>query len=246
MNENVKPQLYTPVGPDDADQVANDRTFEVESHGAYLTKLEDATGLPILAPIMTLPDTGKKRGGCHVCLPYFGADVTGRPQHGFGRDLEWRLEETDEKTATYFETDVPGWEGFRAQLEYASEERMFTMKLTIFNGGVEARRVSPGFHPYFAVSSATVELDGETVSVNEYGEARFIEGSTHTLTTPSHQLTLHSEELQTWAIWSDRMGDYFCVEPTFRGPSHAAGTEPLDGELIAPGEERLYTFTISW
>ena len=222
------------------------KSFDVSPEGAYLTRLEDDTGLPILAPQALLGEAQKRRGGCHVCLPYFGPDALGRPQHGFGRDLEWRIEENEGSTTAYFETEVPGWEGFRAQIDYTAGERDFTMKLRVFNGGTEPQRVSPGFHPYFALSSNTAEFDGAPLNANEFGEAQFVEGSTHTFKTDTHTLTLHSDELTTWALWSDRVGDYFCVEPTFRGPSHAAGTEPLDGELIAPGEERLYTFTISW
>ena len=222
------------------------KRFEVNPHGAYLMRLDDDNGDHILAPFDKLGPAEKTRGGCHVCLPYFGPDTSGRPQHGFGRDLEWRIEENGGTTTAYFESDVPGWEDFQAQIDYVGGHQEFTMKLTVFNGGSEPRRVSPGFHPYFAVSDATVELDGQEVSVNEYGEAQYLEGPTHILKTSSRDLRLHSDELQTWAVWSDRLGDYFCVEPTFRGPSHAAGTEPLDGEILAPGEERSYSFTISW
>lgn len=222
------------------------RTYDVDPQGAYLTRLVDSKGMPILAPLTTIESTGKKRGGCHVCMPYFGADVNGRPQHGFGRDLEWHIEAGEYSTCAYFEADVPGWEGFRAQLEYTPSHDRFTMKLTVFNGGVETLRVSPGFHPYFALTSNTAEFDGAPLNANEFGEASFVEGSTHVLKTDTHTVTLHSDELQTWALWSDRLGDYFCVEPTFRGPSHAAGIEPLDGELLAPGEERAYSFSISW
>lgn len=222
------------------------KQFEVSSDGAYVTHLNDENGSAILAPLSILGPEAKKRGGCHVCLPYFGADAAGRPQHGFGRDLSWRIEENNRVISAYFETDVPGWSGFRAQIDYTAGVREFAMELKVFNGGTEARRVSPGFHPYFALEGNDIELDGRRVKANEFGEAQFIEGPTHTLVTGTHSFTLHSDELQTWALWSDRLGDYFCVEPTFRGPSHEAGTEALDGELLAPGEERYYRFTIQW
>lgn len=222
------------------------KQYEVQSKGAYLMFLNDESGTPILAPLEQLGSEQKNRGGCHICLPYFGADATGRPQHGFGRDLDWRIEETGSQTSAYFETDVPGWEGFRAQIDYVPDERSFAMRLKVFNGGSESRRVSPGFHPYFALGGNEFELDGQVLHANGFGEAQFIEGPIHHLKIDAHELTLRSDELQTWALWSDRLGDYFCVEPTFRGPSHEAGTEALDGELLAPGEERQYTFTIQW
>jgi len=220
--------------------------FDVQEKGAYLARLDDEQGRPILARFAHVGEASKARGGSHVCLPYFGPDALGRPQHGFGRDLEWRIEPADNGAMTYFEQEVPGWEGFRAQIEYMYGDKTFEIKLTAFNGGSVALRISPGFHPYFALASNTAELDGVSLNANEHGEATFIEGPTHTLKTDTHELTLHSEELQTWAVWSDRLGDYFCVEPTFRGPSFAAGTEPLDGEVLAPGEERSFAFTISW
>ena len=220
--------------------------FEVDPQGAYVTRLCDEDGRDILAPYTIIEETQKKRGGCHVCLPYFGPDVAGRPQHGFGRDLKWRVEKTQTSVVAYFDTDVPGWEGFRAKIEYQEGVRLFSMKLTVFNGSSEVLRVSPGFHPYFALSSNAAELDGAPINANGFGEAQFIEGPTHTFKTDTHELTLHSDELQTWALWSDRQGDYFCVEPTFRGNSFAAGSEPLDGEVLQPGEERSYSFTIAW
>lgn len=223
------------------------KQFEIDASGAYVRFLNDENGQPIFAPLTRRGPDQKKRGGCHVCLPYFGADAGGRPQHGFGRDLEWRIEEREDgSVSAFFDTDVPSWEGFRAQIDYLYSERSFTMRLKAFNGSNEARRVSPGFHPYFALQSNEFVFDGNVFQANEFGEAEFVEGPAHTLRIDERELTLHSSELQTWALWSDRLGDYFCVEPTFRGPSHEAGTEPLDGELLAPGEERYYRFTIQW
>ena len=223
------------------------KQFEIDAGGAYVRFLNDENGQPIFAPLTRLGPDQKKRGGCHVCLPYFGADVSGRPQHGFARDLEWRIEEREDgSVSAFFDTDVPLWEGFRAQIEYTAGERQFAMELKVFNGSTEARRVSPGFHPYFALEGNDFELDGRRLKANEFGEAQFIEGSSHHFETSTHTLILHSDELQTWALWSDRLGDYFCIEPTFRGPSQEAGTEPLDGEQLLPGEERSYRFTIRW
>lgn len=223
--------------------------FTIDPHGAYLTKLVDQQGRPIIFEWTEID--GKTRGGCHVCLPNFGPDASGvLRQHGFGRDVTWEV--TREETAVTeltMPTEPGAYENLQAGLRYAYGTEggsHLTMSLAMHNNGAEPLRVAPAFHPYFAVPSGeSVRLNGQEIDIAQYADTEFIEGTTHELSIGERTLRLHSDQLTTWALWTDGKGDYFCVEPTLAGPSFQQEA-PGDDELLAPGQLRTYEFRIYW
>ncbi|HEU0266718.1 MAG TPA: hypothetical protein VFQ70_03750, partial [Candidatus Saccharimonadaceae bacterium] len=199
-------------------------------------------------------EKGKYRGGCHVCLPNFGPDLTGTlSQHGFGRSIEWERNFNDEPDAVALTMplvgdDYPDYAGLRAELRYATSDAggpHTTLQLNVSNEGSDILRVAPAFHPYFAKGPEdTVWLDGQKLGLAELSEAQFCSGPDHTLVIGGRELRLASEQLQEWAIWTDAPDKYICVEPTLVGPSFSRAGAPDPRELLAPGDIRTYEFQI--
>lgn len=217
--------------------------------GAWLTNLSDDNG-DILFPkrTLTLVDGDKKvRGGMHVCLPNFGpGGESGLPQHGFGRELNWKVVARDDEMVTLQITDVPeSYNELWSQLTYRLEEVSIKAELEVKNSGSSPLRLAPAFHPYFMTYGREVIIDGELQDLNELGEARFISSGDHQLQLASRKITVSSEGLPTWAAWTDQLGHYICVEPSLDGFSfneHAA----TDDEMLAPGQRKTVSCTIRW
>lgn len=224
--------------------------FAVDKQGAYLTELYDRTGKAVLFPRTDLE--GKTRGGCHVCLPNFGPDASGRlAQHGFGRTLDWKSAASEEPGVAdlYLPAGTDEYAGLKAALHIAVGDEggdHLTMRLDVGNHGAEPLRVAPGFHPYFAVSEGdSVQLDGIPLDLTALADTEFVDGSSHELVIGGRRLRLHSDELQRWAVWTDQRGGYVCVEPTLAGPTFL-NNEPLDTEMLAPDAVQSYEFRIHW
>ena len=81
-------------------------------------------------------------------------------------------------------------------------------------------------------------------TLDEYAIARFIDGNVQYLTTAGRNLTLRSDQLTCWAIWTDRLGNYICVEPTFCG--NAFVDRVAQPHTLGANREQLYDFTIDW
>lgn len=224
------------------------RGFSIDPHGAYLTQLHTSEGQPILFDRTTID--GKTRGGCHVCLPNFGPDSSGElAQHGFGRTVDWQVVRDEGDVVELRMPQVEGdYAGLEASMIYAydADASRCTMRLEVSNSGTTPLRVAPAFHPYFAVGEdEPVRLNGELLDTSAYEGTEFVEGISHELAIGERQLTLESDELTTWALWSDNRGGYFCVEPSEAGPSFI-NDSPRPDELFAPGEQWSYEFRISW
>ena len=223
----------------------SDTTFAIDTAGAYVTKLA-ADGQPILFTRQRIGD--KLRGGSHVCLPNFGPDVSGElAQHGFGRVVDWKLTKDEPNIKELTLPSIAGvYTGLQATLRYDCSESGMLMRLTVVNTGRQPLRVAPAFHPYFAVpDESDVQLNGELLDLSTYAGTEYIKGTRQTLQVGERTLTLHSDELTTWALWTDQAAGYFCVEPSLRGQSFRR-SEPDTEELLQPDEQRTYDFRISW
>jgi galactose mutarotase-like enzyme len=223
--------------------------FTVDSNGAYLVSLTDAKGVPILFERAELD--GKRRGGSHVCLPYFGPDAVGElPQHGFGRDVTWQVEVSEDRrtaTCSYVHTEAGLFYGLEATLVYelASDGRSLMTKLRVRNGGEAPFSLSPGFHPYFVVQPDALMLNGEAVDYVAYEPFRELPGQgVMMLETGMHTVTVESKTMPYMIVWSDARGEYLCVEPTAAGNVFDASRS--DATPLLPGESRQYSYCISW
>jgi D-hexose-6-phosphate mutarotase len=217
--------------------------------GAWLTNLSDDNG-DILFPKRTiaLVDESKKvRGGMHVCLPNFGpGGKSGLSQHGFGRELEWKVIARDDAMVALELTKAPDpYRGLRSQLTYHLSESSLTVQLDVKNNGNSALRLAPAFHPYFMTYGGEVAIDGQVQDLNELGEAQFITDGNHELQLESRKITISAESLPTWATWTDQLGHYVCVEPSLDGFSFNEH-ETTDEEMLVPGQTKTVSCTIAW
>lgn len=224
------------------------KQFSVDSEGAYLVNLCDKAGKPILFPRATIG--GKRRGGAHVCSPYFGPDAAGvLPQHGFGRDVEWDITVQGDREiiCTYQENSDELFAGLHATIAYklSEDSNSFSTTLIVTNNGYKTFPVTPGFHPYFAVDSNDVRLNGEQVSLADFEPFKEFPGNqAMTVESGGRAVTVSSETLQHMVVWTDLRGEYLCVEPTLAGNAFDS-TKP-DIHLLQPTEVVVCAYSLAW
>ena len=78
----------------------------------------------------------------------------------------------------------------------------------------------------------------------EFNVAKFIEGEMHELSLAGRMLQLHSDNLTQWALWTDELADYFCIEPTRAG--NAFAEQMANADTLLPGAAQTYSFTLQW
>jgi galactose mutarotase-like enzyme len=220
----------------------------ISTDGGYVTNLADNRG-DILFPkrlIQGADGTEKTRGGCHVCLPNFGpGGASGLAQHGYGRTSVWSIDEQSAASVSLVCAGQGDYESMISRLHYEVHERVFAMTLTLINEGSGSLNVSPAFHPYFMRGSGSIILNDTTYDdFAEFADTIFIDGTRQRLKTPDRTLHVQSEKLSRWAVWTDQLGDYICVEPTQSG--YAFAEDIARADRLAAGESRTYSCQISW
>lgn len=223
----------------------------VDPLGAWLTNLSDDNG-DVLFPRRQLQagDGSKKtRGGCHVCLPNFGpGGESSLPQHGFGRTALWDIVDQSKSTVTVrLVGGATSYEALESVLTYDLGVASIRMTLGLTNTGDMALRIAPAFHPYFVLGNeeGQVQIDEQRHDLDDLAGTLFEGGTEKKIVTQRRTFAVKSTGLSTWALWTDRLGSYVCVEPTFDGNAFVNG-QPAAGELLAPGHEATYSMTISW
>ena len=222
-------------------------TVTITTDGAYITNLADERG-DVFYPLqqLTAPDGERKtRGGCHVCLPNFGpGGASGLAQHGFGRTSQWQVVEHTSDRVEIMLKGNGAYAGLESRLVYTAAEHQLAMQLTLVNVGEDELLVAPAFHPYFAYDGALV-LDGQPLAdLTPLTETIFVDGSTRQLATGRRTITLQSEGLPRWAVWTDGLGSYLCVEPTHSGNSFA--DNPTHAAALVPGQTARYGVRVGW
>lgn len=223
----------------------------VDPNGAWLTNLSDDNG-DILFPkrLLIAPDGSQKaRGGCHVCLPNFGpGGESNLPQHGFGRTLLWEVgTQLDNRIELELVGGSKEYETLCSTLIYEVHEGSITIVLRVENNGAQPLRVAPGFHPYFSLRPDEVEIEvtGEKFNLAELPGTLYREGQKQKLVTAKRTITISSKNLSTWAVWTDQLGSYVCVEPTSGG--NAFLDDQSNGTIaLEQGSHVQYSATITW
>ena len=222
-------------------------TATITTDGAYITSLADEHGdVFYLLQQLTTPDGERKtRGGCHVCLPNFGpGGASGLAQHGFGRTSQWQVVEQASDRVELVLQGSDAYAGLESRLVYIVAEHQLAMQLTLVNVGEDELLVAPAFHPYFAYDSALV-LDGQPLAdLTPLAETIFVDGPTRQLATGRSTITLQSEGLPRWAVWTDELGPYLCIEPTHSGNSFA--DSPAHATVLVPGQTARYGVRVGW
>lgn len=225
---------------------------EIDSNGAYLTNLT-IRGADLLFPAQQIGE--KTRGGIPVCAPIFGpGDSVGLKQHGFARDIGWKVRNSSDDEATLDciaaqYPDIPhAYQGCVMTLTVKLRENLLAAELAVKNEGNEAFVCSPGFHPYFAVDDATKVTVGGAVnrsfSADELAATQFLPQHQQQVTVKLQEylVTISSSSLQQYAVWSANPDRYICVEPTWAG--NLAGQAEMP--LLQPGEQKNFAMSLRW
>jgi galactose mutarotase-like enzyme len=221
----------------------------INPEGAWVETLT-AGGQTLLFPksdLITKAGETKTRGGMHVCLPNFGpGGESGLAQHGFGRTSTWSVIQRDESSVLLELAATNEYAGLVAKLEYRAERDSLVARLSLTSRGSVPLRVAPGFHPYFALepSETAVTVNKEVFKLNEIAGTEYRDADSAELLTAKRRITLTTENLSTWAIWTDQLGNYACVEPTFGGNRFLEPDQP--DEQLAPGETKTYSVHLKW
>ncbi|MDP3999880.1 MAG: hypothetical protein Q8Q11_00365 [bacterium] len=199
------------------------------------------------------PDTqryGSRRGGCPILFPIAGKferELPGveLPQHGFGRDLPWAVEQSDErgivlalesneKTAAIYRYP------FRARYSVTTIDSGLIQRLEVENRGTEPMPLAPGFHPYFRVEDARkrdIEIDFEDYSSgvfsHDQSETYDSQEVVHAHIPGTGTVQLVSEGFPFWTLWTEPGRDFVCIEPRFRAKDL---DDPKERLTIEPGE----------
>ena len=223
-------------------------TAMIETNGAVVSALYDGEGAVLFSrgSLENAQGDKKQRGGCHVCVPNFGpGGASGLSQHGFGRELAWGVAaQTDTSLELLLTTTDETYRGLTARLNYHLQETSFLMELTLTNSGDTPLAVAPAFHPYFAHAGA-VELNETALDLAALEGTEFVRGDHQTLAVAGRTLTLTSENLPVWAVWTDQLADYVCVEPSHSGNSFVETTHGTPRQL-ANAETARYSCAIDW
>ena len=219
----------------------------VNPEGAWVEEFS-TNGLPVFFPRTQLAsDSGeqKTRGGMHVCLPNFGPSTSHNlPQHGFGRTSTWKVTRQSSRSVELRLLNPPvNYEALESSLVYTLEDGL-EATLTLRNQGRTSLRVAPGFHPYFFLEeSETAVLVNDTVyKLAELGGTEFTSSKKASLKTANYEIEINQNNLETWAIWTDQLANYVCVEPTYGGNRFLETSSP--DEFITPGEEKSFNCLI--
>lgn len=220
----------------------------IDPQGAYLTNLSDDLGDIIFPKRIIKNEIGEKktRGGCHVCLPNFGpGGESGLPQHGFARDMAWEVtDSTDSSVLLTLKNGQEGYDALESVLTYQLSDKGLLVTLEATNNGDMPLRVAPAFHPYFYAQGNEVMINGAPIKKADLVDTVFEQGDEQTVMQGNRLLTLTADNLPLWALWTDELGQYVCIEPTFDG--YAFLKKASDGEMLAHDMSKTYQMTLAW
>jgi len=239
----------------------------VPHRGAIVTSLAVGPRQILYLDRETFKDPAKNvRGGIPVLFPFAGKLNDGRfqpagttmNQHGFGRNLPWRLVE---QLPELVRVALLSGNETRSQYPYkfVAEQSLMVLphglqlELLICNMDTQPMPVSPGWHPYFSCPAnqkekITTSVPGLDISQFS-GEKEFDFGAVAPqngrasfripgLGTIALSFNPRMRHLQFWSLAGK---DFVCIEP-FTGPNNTINTnQRID---IPPGEARTFWMRI--
>lgn len=92
--------------------------------------------------------------------------------------------------------------------------------------------VAPGFHPYFKVGNdfEVIGLDFGDFSLED---TYFLDAEEISFKGEAYKIKITSQNFHKFAIWTDFLDDYRCVEPCYNGKSFVKGGNP---KILKAGE----------
>ncbi len=249
--------------------------------GAIVTSFRSANRELLYLDEATFNDASKNvRGGIPVLFPTPGKLVGDRwsyaqhsgelAQHGFARNLPWRIAASDEASAVLVLNSNEStrraypWD-FEAQLTYTVAPSALSIGFTVRNTSAASMPFAFGLHPYFLVrdKAAARIPTGATRAFDNVSKAT-VPFRGFDLTQPEVDLHLldhdgtrgelalgdgaritidTSPEFIRWVVWTVSGKDYVCLEP-WTAPGNALNTG--EGILVLePQASHTLTVTIT-
>ncbi len=205
----------------------------VSEQGGAVTSLTDQ-GRTVFATQFRDP-SGKLRGGCHVCAPWFGTSEFSARKHGHVRDLVG--DGDSHKNIAIVEFSREANAQYPWGMEYGTRTIIHESGLVEFMAGMrrindgnqKAAPANPAFHPYFACSDAN-QVSVIANYVRETGFSAKARGVplTHdrrvVIEMPDRYIEMHlggafMMRRHPWIfLWTDSPREYVCVEPVLYDP----------------------------
>lgn len=193
----------------------------INTNGGYVERLVDNKEEIIYEEYKYISKEGKEksRGGIFACIPNFGVDnITSENKHGYGREKDWCV---IKKTADSVVMELDGdreYEKLKSYISYQVLDKSLKVDLVLENQGKDILNIAPAFHPYFK-TDGKILLDNKEYSKEELGDTVFIDTDKFQFKTGERELSIKTDNINTFALWTDDLDRYFCVEPTYNGVS---------------------------
>lgn len=204
------------------------------TEGAYIENFS-CDGKDVFFPKFETEIKGKKktRGGCHPCLPSFGpSEINDLKDHGYGRDYEWEIAEKSSSKLVLKLEGKCGYEGMDSFISYELLEDGLFAEIEMLNKSEKDLPVAPGFHPYFKVGN-DFDVDGLDFGDFNLEDTYFLDASEVSFKGEAYKIKITSQNFHKFAIWTDFLDDYRCVEPCYNGKSFVKGGNP---KILKAGE----------
>lgn len=202
--------------------------LQVNTNGAYIEKFT-YDGDDVFYPKFEREIKGKKktRGGSHSCLPSFGpSQINDLKDHGYGRDCEWEIKEIGEDTIELYLAGRCGYEGVDSFIKYALGDDYLFAEIRMVNNSDKDQPVAPGFHPYFKAGES-FKVEGLDFGDFNLEDTYFLDASEVKFRAENFNIKITSDNFHKFAIWTDFLEDYRCVEPCYNGKSFIKGGDPF-------------------
>lgn len=211
--------------------------LSLNSDGAYIEKFS-YDKKDIFFPKFETEITGKKktRGGSHPCLPSFGpSEINDLKDHGYARNRDWDLVEKSDKKVLLSLAGECGYEGMDSFISYEVLDDGLAAEIKMVNKSLKDLPVAPGFHPYFKVGE-DFKVEGLDFGDFNLEDTYFLDSSEISFKGESFPIKITSENFHKFAIWTDFIDSYRCVEPCYNGKSFLEGGKPY---ILKSGETFL-------
>lgn len=237
------------------------------ARGALVTSLEVKGRELLYLDEETLEDPAKSvRGGIPLLFPFAGsldnhyAEAAGAriPQHGFGRNAEWRVLERT-AGAIRLEMEIAPkvlaiwpW-AMRVEHHFLLTDSGMHLELMVWNRGTRPMPLSPGWHPYFRCEPHQKQFVTGDFLGTEPGNLHDLDEVNYGLVPPADacaeflipglgNLRLRfAPRMRHLQIWSIPGRPFVCLEPFWGAPN----TLNTPAALVVPaGEARSIWFRV--
>ena len=216
-------------------ELKNNKTkLMIDTNGAYITEFTH-DGKDVFFPKFETEIKGKKktRGGSHPCLPSFGpSEINDLKDHGYGRDNNWEIDQKSDRKVLLKLAGSCGYEGMDSFITYDLGEKSLLAEIKMVNNSSKDLPVAPGFHPYFRAGE-DFKVYGLDFGDFNLEDTYFLDASELSFKAENFDIKITSENFHKFAIWTDFIDDYRCVEPCYNGKSFVKGGDPY---ILKAGE----------